>query len=284
LEYLTQQNHLEDDTSALLKDVEPRILNLIYGSKLNEINISKGISGLGLYCLHRIFSLTPADPFQQLRQKEAVIACVDQIDRALKQKNSLPGKNGFSLMDGYSGVLLFLNWVNKLKWYEPIVRNLMQNIIEAIMIHIEDGVFSWQKCEIYFVLLYCNIVDEETELNEKIVLSVKHYMDEAAIVINGSINFPDAAFNALWLELIGKLRNMDSAIFFSREIKNRVIKMLENNNLGNLFPFSREKRSIEVSLRGELCASALPLLCLETQNYSWLSIFGIYLPSSVKNG
>lgn len=274
LAYLIHQRYLDEDTSELLKEIDQPVIDFIYSGSIVEINISKGLSGLGLYCLHRLHSTSSDDHIQLIKLKGAVGECVSQLAYIVMNKG-FSGIIDISLLNGYTGTLFFLNWINKLKWHESQVTKLTNYICRMLLMHLNNGIFSWQNLEIFFVLLHCEIATGISEIRIATITAFNHYMARAAEESMKPLTFSTLAFNALWLELIGKIEPFSEALLLADKFRKGTVNFLENYNLGELFPFSKEKKTMEIGLQGGLCASALPLLSMETKDYSWLSIFGI---------
>lgn len=277
LEHLTQEGYLEQDTNELLQESESYLLSAVYGAKLQDIGIADGVSGLGLYFLYRLAAAIPAPPFQQLRFKEAIIACVDQIANRLQKMQN--GPYNFSVFNGLPGVCLFLNHVNRQQWYDPFCKQLLQQTISDILKGLDNPAFSWRKAEAYFCLLHCELTKGDLILKEDVLRSFKNYLNEAFIQ-KESLDFYNAAFIALWLQLIAGEHGIDSARLLSDNIQNYVDENLKRNSLPELFPYNPQEKCVLVGLQGGVCGTALPLLSLKTGDYQWLSILGINVPSS----
>lgn len=278
LEHFSQQGFLKENTNELLEESEPYFVSAIYGAKLKNINIANGISGLGLYFLHRLNAITPPSIFQQMRLKECVVACVDQISNCFQQLPLQISKLDLTVYNGLSGTCLFLNWLNKLKWYEPWVTELLQKTAHNIFEIINNTIFSWQKAEAYFSLLHCDFVKRDKLFKKKVLRSFNKHIEEASF-LKQTVNFYEGSFMALWLRLIAEENNVGKAKLLSRDIKKYVTDVLKKKYLNNIFPYNTQEHSVRVGLQNGVCGTALPLLSLETGDYSWLSIWGINVPS-----
>lgn len=287
LEYLTQNGYLEENTNDLLKETENYLLSAVYGSKIQETGIARGTSGLGLYFLHRLRATTPALPFEQLRFKEAVIACTDQVHNLFVAQNSTVGKNAINagIFEGYGGTLLFLNQVNRLQWYEPFTTKLIRQIVEVIYEQLQQVAFHWQQAQALFALLHCDLPGQDSNFNKVITGSLHKWLQEAEDFCD-SVDFYESAFNALWLKLIHWQTQNADALSLSNKIKEHTQKVLEQNTLSALFPFNKPEHNVPVGLNRGVCATALPLLSLEINDFSWLGIFGIEVqtPSAIEKG
>jgi hypothetical protein len=274
LEHITQQNFLEQNTNELLEESEPYLLSTIYGAKLQEAGIASGVSGVGLYFLHRLGAVIPAHPFQQLRFKECVIACVDQIYQMINKPNvSALERPGITIWNGLSGILLFLNRVYNLHWYEPFVSELAQRISSMLYQQLKTSGFSWQQAEAWFSLLHCGLLNKVIT-EEEIGYTLDDYLLQAEKNMD-KIDFYEAAFTTLWLKLIFYKTKQSSALLLSDQIKDDTLQVLAQNRLGDLFPFNIQERSVSVGLNRGVCGTALPLLSMEINDYRWLDILGI---------
>ncbi|KQB99422.1 lanthionine synthetase LanC family protein [Pedobacter sp. Hv1] len=280
LEHLTQEYNLEENTHELLEESEPYLLSAVYGARLQNSSIANGVSGLGLYFMHRFRSKIPAQPFQQLRFKEAAIACVDQIAKQWQEHKI--SRQDLTIFHGISGICLFLNWINKLGWHEPFSKKLLKEIMSDIIITLNTTIFSWQKTEAYFCLLHCELLKNDAAFKEEIIKSFKKYLEKIAKQLE-SIDFYSASFIALWLELIAKEHNVGKAKILSCNIKKRGSQILKKNALCNLFIYNPEKKCVPIGLLDGVCSTALPLLSLETKEYRWLSIFGINISTQISH-
>ena len=191
LEHLSQKGFLDEDTNEILEESEPFLLNFIYRGGLKDVGINSGISGFGLYFLHRISGTTSPSAFQQMRLKECIIACVDQISFTIERQLENEEENWVSditVFNGLSGTCLFLNWVNKLKWYEPCVAELLQKTANLIFKIITNTPFAWQKTEAYFTLLHCDLTKSNKLFKEKVLRSFNSFIEKFSLSEDGRIS------------------------------------------------------------------------------------------------
>lgn len=273
LEYLSNQKIISEDTNELLKDIEPYILGYIYQTEHKEVNISKGVSGLGLYCLSRLFSSTPPQGFQQLRLREAVIACVDGIERMLAAKTSFTPADDLSILDGYAGVLLFLDRIEDLGWHQPLSNRLAIRIKAMLTASLQQEGDIWHSLETYFVLFKCGWpTAAEQEAGVRRLTQFISNTRESDLL---SIDPLKAAAIAMWAGMIYMFYPAPEFPLIRDTLRQSVKDKLSNHHLGDLFPLSQEQRAVKLDLRKGLLATAMPWFTLESGDHSWLNIFGI---------
>jgi len=274
IEYLSQEDLLEVNTNEILEEIEPYLLSAVYGAKLKEINISNGISGIGIYFLRRLSARTPATDFQVMRYKESIIACVDQIALAVESHETwqLPD---FTIYDGISGVLLFLRKAQHLDIYGPKITELLNKLSGNLFTYLNTIPFRWDLIHAWFCLFYCNSDNANPFITDAVETSFNKFIREGACQFD-EVDFYDAAIISMYLRLIFIRFKKDGSIEeLSIRLQEHTEGILCHNSLKSLFPYHKAYRAVPIGLQKGLCGVMLPLLSLQTNNYDWLNIINI---------
>jgi hypothetical protein len=269
VEYLATKQIIQN-TSEILKDPEPNILNLIYGARLLNISIYDGISGIGFYLLARYSSAHASDDFQKLRIRECIIASIDQLNYRLLNYSS---DQIYSIWTGLAGAALFLNKATDLHFNEPKNRILLDEIfIQIYQNLLKSSDFNWTHLESYFALLMCKNVDQS---NKILLLNLfENYIKRAKYEID-QMNFYDATMFALYLSLLGDKYILRDASMLSCKIVDYILKILEKNPIGKIFPYNFNDKCVPMGVFRGICGTALPLLSIENKTYDWMKIIGL---------
>lgn len=277
LEYLLTSGKIDDDTSQLMEEMEEYILARIHGESDWEPSLSTGVSGLGLFLLARIDSKTPLGNFQLLRLKEGVIACVNQLrrawDNALQKDKTVIG---LSLWGGWPGVLLFLKEVRQKGLHEPETSGLESEIINYLLKAVHKGIDN--QCRDYidcwFAVFQC-YANRDTKLNPKVIKDFKKQIQQLFPRVKDT-SFVNRMWHALMLHVIAMQFDLQEAAKLAKKIKATVVEELEIHSLPQFFP-ANENNVVNTGMVDGLCAVALPLQSMETNNFKWLSILGIHI-------
>lgn len=271
LEYLSQENVIDDDPTELLEDIEPYFIRAIYSGRVQKIDIFQGISGIGFYFLHRLATKNFPKKLQQMNTQACIISCVDQIASLLMERTK-ETQTDLSIFTGLSGVCLFLNWVNELKIYEPFTSELLKQLIDIIFKELKTAKFSRETIEAHFAVSQCNLIKSYPQSMLKLKQSFLTVMKTEPEIKN-EVN--ELAFTALWLWLIGNDFSIESAKRLSKEFGSLSKEMLKNNLLTQIYGDSIELGSIPIGLRSGICGYSIPLLSLDANDYNWLAIIGV---------
>lgn len=266
LEYLNKAGFIEEDTNELLETCEPYILSAVYGGKVPELGMANGITGFGLYLLHRLQASPPAHPFQQLRMKEAVIACIDHVSNNMH----LCSSTDLSIFNGLGGILLWLHQVKTLGWQEPVTSELISQLTSMVLMRIIQEPFSWEHAESWFSLLYCGAVTDNNTLAE-----LERWLYKAGEQLH-TLTFHNTAWTALWLQLTGYETQLSQAFLLSDQLKKQVTDIISHSPLPDHFPFHIGENTVRSGMQEGVCGIALPLMAIEKSSYGWLSVFGIH--------
>ena len=272
LEHLGRNGFLsQEDINELLEDCEPHLFSMVYQAKLKTADIASGVSGMGLYFLHRLQGNNGLSLLQELRMKESIIACVDQISNI----TSRPATDNpdISLFTGLSGAVLFLVGVSRTGLYEPFTSQLISRIRNTLFTHLTTHEFSWQQLQAWFALFYSHYIITDN-ITDALKPSFNIFLQKAADQ-SANISFHETAFASLWLRLIFHKTQLSASIPLSNQLREQLLQQMNESTLPSLWPYNHSTRSVPCGLINGVCATALPLLSIETGDYRWLSAFGI---------
>ena len=157
LEHLVQTGLLELDTNELLEDLDKKIESLIFTNRAWEVSISGGISGIGLYLLHRLNNKAPHNNmlFFKHRIKDNILRCVFLIESAFVayQTGSVPLPESAGIWNSPAGALLFLLKARQSLPPDAKLNLTISTIAEFILHHLESAEFKWgHPCLVYSVI------------------------------------------------------------------------------------------------------------------------------------
>lgn len=272
LEFLASSGYLQENVSDLLEEVEPKLLGLVYGGTLKQAGISEGLSGLGLYFLHRIRSSSPSSPLMMLKYKEAVIACVEQI-WILYQGGHIPVTNT-SFFTGLPGILCFLCNVTAENIYEPETASLLIRFANILIDKLVGSGNLLPDAAGYLVL--SEIAGQPGDLinSETLLLHLDTWFNKFEAANFETVDIA-APLQMLFAKKLAVRYNRAASVTQSDKLFQQLYSNLGKRSMKEIFPFDRSVNTVRTGLENGLPSLALPLHSIESGDYSWLSIFGI---------
>jgi len=266
--YLNEKEILKESPEELLADVEPLLIDHCVNNSLVPVNLSSGTCGLGVYFLSKIKSLNPNNNGRSFQlYLNCISKTLNQLDNRLPEYIKLkPEATLFTIWNGMSGIFLYLKNVKHIDSPLYSTKGLVKNSENIISRWLHQSPPCWEMVEAYFVLL----LDPD----------FKHFSINSFIQFTNEIpktpaDFYQAAWHALLLKIIGKKHQLIAAMELSNTLENFVRETVLTQGLKNLFPFNLKQNCVPVGLEGGVCGTCLPLLSMETDNYDWLSLFGV---------
>ncbi|MGO4294003.1 hypothetical protein [Chitinophaga sp. RAB17] len=272
LEFLSTSGYLEENVSDLLEDVEPKLLGLVYGGALKQAGIADGLSGLGLYFIHRIRSSSPAAPMMNLRYKEAVIACVEQIGMLYKAGRMSAMSTDF--FSGLPGTLSFLYNAAAENIYEPETTSLIIQLANILLDKLTENDNLLSAAAGYLIL--SEIAGHYGELirNEELMNNQRDWFNRMESADFGMLGVT-APLQLLFVRKLATRYERETSITQCDKIFEQLYDNMKDRSLKEIFPFDRGVNAIHTGLENGVVSLALPLHSIESGDYSWLSIFGI---------
>lgn len=272
IEYLSSNGFLEETSNELLNDVDPIVLGKVFFGDIDEIGMSSGISGIGMFCLMRLNSNNDLAYYKKMRLTEAVISCVDFIEASLN--NNLNGyRDVASIFDGYAGVMLFVKQVDKLGFYRTRTTALLDQINSKLVSDLLNLSVDWSHIEAIFSIIYCT-----NRSSSFLNVHIDRIRDFVFQYLKDDLRNSEIcclAFSSMWCDILHSKFDIKHFDFLSQNIASELMLRIQTQSMQDLFPFSNEAKSIGLGLRKGICGVALPILSISFKNYNWLNIFGI---------
>jgi hypothetical protein len=278
LEHLAAEGCLQNDPGEMLKEVEPFLLENIFSHNTATIDIATGITGGGLYLLHRLHNTTVQKNGSAPFYTTQLQLCLEQLVKSfpLHRSNEYLHQYETSIWNGLTGVLLFFNIITEYGLHSTTSQRLEKEIAVRLLQLTNKDQFSWFNAEAFFGLLHCHIVTNNKNLRDKLLESFATFVNTATARVD-DIDYHYAAFYALLITLTGKKYHCTNAITLGQLICSQLKTVLTNEKISQLFDYNASKQTFEMGLFRGVCGTALPLLSLHTENYHWLKILGIAL-------
>lgn len=272
LEFLRRQEYIDGNVTELLENIEPRLLGLVYGGGLKQADLAGGLSGLGLYFLHRINSSSPCDTLLTLRYREAVIACVDQL-WILHRAGELLSLN-MDLFDGLSGVISFLQNVVSENMYVQESEALLLELSTILLEKLSDRSSLLRCAPAYYLLSATAIACPHWHGAASLTKEVSGWFTELRSAELETLDIT-SPFQLLLTRMLAERRMDEQVIGWCNNIIDLLYTSYKDIPLNKLFPFDRKENSVPVGISSGVTSAALPLHSIESGDYSWLSVFGI---------
>lgn len=278
LEHLAQNGLIEEDTNEILEDCEKVIHRAIFSDSIEGISISDGVSGIGLYMISRLKNVDQHKNslFFKHRLKEAIIRCIFSIEKEvvsyrLGQREYVSEK---ALWEGFSGVLLFLCASKTAKIPYPKIDTIIMDIIALMSKQPKVAGFVWSDISMWFVILYaCKRLGNQEQYQKEMEI-FKRKLQQAKARIN-KLDFCEGPFMALLCKLSYKQHGIIPALHLGSLIHHQVVSTLHKKKMPELFSYQKNLGGINIGLNYGVCNMALSLYSLDTENYNWLSVFGL---------
>ena len=275
LEHLVQTGLSAHDPDLILKRFEPYSID----QQLAEawtIDIASGVSGLGLYTLHRLKgSIARKTPLQYVFKRHLLL-CIEEIAGSLPRfiPDRYLNAGEASIWNGLTGVLTFLTAVRRMGLSNGNCDHIEQAVALKLIQSLTRAEFCWSKAESIFGLLNCTMILTDTRLRYKVLDSFESFINVAYKNIE-TIDLYNAAYVSLLIKILGIQYNHDRAILLSEAICNKVLSELNETTIPGIFAYNQELQTFPMGMFRGVCGTALPLLSLQSGNYSWLEIVGI---------
>ncbi|MDO6434787.1 lanthionine synthetase LanC family protein [Flavitalea sp. BT771] len=277
LDHLLQLGFAEGGVNQYLKDLESHVLPHLPFPNWQQVNIANGLSGPGLYLLHRLSDPTlRTGPLKDL-YREKLNSCLKEIKKLLDphpERACLPYAEP-SIWNGWTGVLVFLNKIKRMGLSDEHTENIARNITNELMNYVKSDPSFWPKTEAFFGLFYAIDIDRDKTLHDEIFESFVSFIDSGYNNLQ-QVEFVHAAFIALLIDLLGRKYRYDNAIALSRKITDKVKMMIAENKIPALFGCVPASQTIEMGMYRGAGLTALSLLSLQSGDCNWLKILGIW--------
>lgn len=270
VEYLAKQGILTQDTNSLLDEIDACIIRKVQDEFFENLDLSRGLGGFGLFLVARYNSKYPPSEEKRVILRECILIVLQQIDRNLS-KFGISDINYASIWNGFSGLLLFLQNVNRLEWGVPLVQELVDKVQSVIYNHLRSSTMEWSYAEGWFVLAYFGA----HQIYDDFLISFKKFTDWCEESFE-DIELSDAAFHTLLLRLVSEILGDDIRLQnVCKNLISRINDVLKTVELIKDFPFYRDDKGVSVGLQRGVSGTALSLHGLKTGDHSWLQVFGI---------
>ena len=269
LEHLVGEGLLQDDMTEVVKIIE-MILGGLQANKPTAIDLAEGITGMGLYLFHRLRSASILKNGQADQYKE-------QLKKLLPWLTLLPHSNRqheMRIWDGSTGVLLWLRLINDYGLHTSNSQNAEKDITLRLFSQMAKNDFNWHKVEAFFVLSQGSIISRNENLRHKLFGYFRDFVNDAPAHLP-EIDHKSSAFIALLLYVTGKKYNYMPACALSESICHQLKTTLSNHTTGTWFGYDLARNTFDMGLYRGICGTALPLLSLQTADYTWLKVLGI---------
>lgn len=278
LEHLVQMGIIDLDTNDLLEECDKNIESLIFTNKTWEVSLSDGISGIGLYLLHRLGNNAPHNNmlFFKHRIKDNILRCIFLIELAFVayQTDSVPLPEFTGIWNSPAGALLFLAAARRSLPPDPKLDLIIGNISNFILNRLQAVEFKWGHISSWYILLYSAVMLPAGKMINNILPAFKKILQKMPSGIQ-KLDLQEAAFSALLLRLIYRQFSLAPALHLSDEILKRVDRSIKDNVLPAIFPYQDKVRSVQLGLNAGVCGTSLSLWSIVNNNYQWLLILGI---------
>ena len=271
LENAVRTGTLDADLSIVLAEVDSKIMSSIHEGSIDNIFISDGLSGYGLYLLARCRSKsTNKDQLKQYRDSLSLLT--DQILQKLHQPN-IDTSYTTQIWNGTAGVFIFLVRIASQSPQNSKIWSYVYLLRRRIFQSLVDTVHHWAHVEGWFTLIFFSTNDKELDQ-----LIVTREFDTFLNWCHSNIkllDFYEAGFYGLLLRLLGS-RGLQRADEIADCVFQMIVSNYEKQGIKVLYTIDPDNRSIPIGLQRGVCGSAIPLLSNLKMDFSWLWILGIY--------
>jgi hypothetical protein len=270
LEHLRRQQILDIDVNEMVEEFETHLLKSIEAGLSSDVTLENGLSGYGLYLLSRYSSgiLSNESKACLRRILEMVI---DQILNATKFSTSL--LTDASLWTGISGVYMFLSHASAVGLmtveHDKPLGDLIFKIIQSITISKP----SWHQLPLWHVLLNCRSLLPYSLHAEQLSSEFSSFLEWSSCT-SETIHFANAAFYGSLFRYTSIFQNISDCQPVSEKLIKMADRVLNENSLKALFPYSHGHRCINTGLLQGVSGTALALLSIETNDFGWMEILG----------
>ena len=274
IEHLHAVRIITDSTSELLEEPDEYILSEVYNSGSHEPGLWHGASGLGLYLLSRIGSLTPPEKVQLEHMKSALETVITKLRHSWSICLQNPEDTlNISIWNGWPGVCLFLQRVSKTANVSVDVVGFHAEIIDSILRSLDrdDNHWNWTHLDCLNVILQATHCTNYKQYVDHVYKLIRKW--ENCIVLSQKIAATEKMWYCLTLHMLEVQLSLSFLGDVSRTIKKEFEDQLADGDLQSLFSVD-EQGDVNIGLVGGLCGVILPFQAMAGGCYEWLSLLG----------
>lgn len=275
LMYMEDNGLLEEPADELFAEVEPALINYFLKNNPREYNLDSGVAGFGLYFLSRMNCLHWTNLIVDTEiYRKCVLRSIEMLDLRVSSfdKVSSVSSTSYTLWEGLAGVYLYTKQVTKSNEVYPHVIALANKLEQILLDLLANSPVCWEMLETYFVLFqFDNFSSHLQGLLQKFLVPVSTVQ----------VDFYKAAWYAMLLKILNGQRNSEEAVRLSTGLERLVRDSISERGIKNVFPFDERLGCIPMGLNRGLCGSLLPLFSIQTDDYNWLSLFGIRIQGNI---